>query len=58
MNGWINIYKPRGISSAKSVSMVKRAFKGSKVGHTGTLDIEAEGCYPWPLVRQLSLSAF
>lgn len=46
MNGWINIYKPRGISSAKSVSMVKRAFKGSKVGHTGTLDLEAEGVLP------------
>ena len=46
MNGWINIYKPRGISSAKSVSMVKRIFKGDKVGHTGTLDMEAEGVLP------------
>jgi tRNA pseudouridine55 synthase len=46
MNGWINIYKPRGISSARSVSMVKRAFKGDKVGHTGTLDLEAEGVLP------------
>jgi len=46
MNGWINIYKPRGISSAKAVSLVKRIFKGSKVGHTGTLDVEAEGVLP------------
>jgi tRNA pseudouridine55 synthase len=46
MNGWINIYKPRGISSARAVSMVKRAFKGDKVGHTGTLDLEAEGVLP------------
>ncbi len=46
MNGWINIYKPCGISSAKSVSIVKRAFKNSKVGHTGTLDLEAEGVLP------------
>jgi tRNA pseudouridine55 synthase len=46
MNGWINIYKPRGISSARAVSMVKRAFKGDKVGHPGTLDREAEGVLP------------
>lgn len=46
MNGWLNIYKPRGISSAKAVSMVKRSFKGDKVGHTGTLDLEAEGVLP------------
>jgi tRNA pseudouridine55 synthase len=46
MNGWLNIFKPRGISSAKAVHLVKRAFKGSKVGHTGTLDLEAEGVLP------------
>ena len=46
MNGWLNIYKPRGISSAKAVSLVKRIFKGSKIGHTGTLDVEAEGVLP------------
>jgi tRNA pseudouridine55 synthase len=46
MNGWLNIYKPRGISSAKAVSMVKRVFKGDKIGHTGTLDLEAEGVLP------------
>ena len=26
--------------------MVKRAFKGDTVGHTGTLDLEAEGVLP------------
>lgn len=46
MNGWINIYKPRGISSARAVAMVKRAFKNDKIGHTGTLDLEAEGVLP------------
>ena len=46
MNGWLNIYKPKGFSSAKIVSMVKRLFKGNKVGHTGTLDLEAEGVLP------------
>lgn len=46
MNGWLNIYKPRGFSSAKIVAMVRRVFKGDKVGHTGTLDLEAEGVLP------------
>ncbi len=46
MNCWLNIYKPRNISSAKAVALVKRVFKGSKVGHTGTLDVEAEGVLP------------
>ena len=46
MNGWLNIYKPRGISSAKAVSLIKHVFKESKVGHTGTLDVEAEGILP------------
>lgn len=46
MNGWLNIYKPKNISSAKAVSIVKRAFREVKVGHTGTLDVEAEGVLP------------
>lgn len=46
MNCWLNIYKPKNISSAKVVSHIKRAFKGYKVGHAGTLDLEAEGILP------------
>mgnify|MGYP006314333097 FL=1 len=46
MDGWLNLYKPRGISSAKAVALVKRHFRGSKIGHTGTLDLEAEGVLP------------
>ncbi|RTK92056.1 MAG: tRNA pseudouridine(55) synthase TruB [Rickettsiales bacterium] len=46
MNSWLNIYKPRGISSAHTVAMVKKAFREYKVGHTGTLDLEAEGVLP------------
>lgn len=46
-NGWLNLYKPLGISSAGLVAKVKRAFgKNVKVGHTGTLDLEAEGVLP------------
>lgn len=46
MNCWLNIYKPKSISSAKAVALVKRIFRGVKVGHTGTLDVEAEGVLP------------
>lgn len=46
MNCWLNIYKPKNISSAKVVSYIKRVFKGHKVGHAGTLDLEAEGILP------------
>jgi tRNA pseudouridine55 synthase len=45
-NGWLNIYKPKGISSAKVVSIVKNSLRGAKVGHCGTLDVEAEGILP------------
>ncbi len=46
MNCWLNIYKPKNISSAKVVSYIRRSFKGYKVGHAGTLDLEAEGILP------------
>lgn len=46
VSGWINLYKPAGISSAKAVAIVKKFFKGNKIGHTGTLDLEAEGVLP------------
>jgi len=46
VDGWLNLYKPRGISSAKAVAVVKSYFKKSRIGHTGTLDLEAEGVLP------------
>lgn len=46
MDGWLNLYKPRGISSAKAVAIVKNYFRNSRIGHTGTLDLEAEGVLP------------
>ncbi|MFU7502681.1 MAG: tRNA pseudouridine(55) synthase TruB [Candidatus Tisiphia sp.] len=45
-NCWLNIYKPKGISSAKLVSIIKKNLLGAKVGHYGTLDVEAEGVLP------------
>lgn len=43
---WINLKKPKHISSAKAVAIVKRITKAKKVGHGGTLDPFATGVLP------------
>ncbi len=43
MNGILNIYKPKGISSHQAVEEVRNILNISKVGHTGTLDPSASG---------------
>ncbi len=45
-SGIINIYKPKGITSNGVVTRVRRILGMKKVGHTGTLDPEAEGVLP------------
>lgn len=45
-NYWLNFYKPKGISSAKLVNIVKKIIGKTKIGHAGTLDVEAEGILP------------
>ena len=46
MNGFINLYKPSGMSSAYALNTIKKKFRGKKVGHMGTLDPLAEGVLP------------
>lgn len=46
MDGIINIYKPLGITSHAVVAKVRRILNIKKVGHTGTLDPQAEGVLP------------
>lgn len=46
MNGIINCYKPVGITSFDAVNKIKKILKGTKVGHTGTLDPAASGVLP------------
>lgn len=45
MNGFINLYKPSGMSSALAVHLVKKKT-GAKCGHMGTLDPMASGVLP------------
>lgn len=46
MNGVINIFKNRGMTSFDVVQQVRRIAREKKVGHTGTLDPEAIGVLP------------
>jgi len=44
--GWINLYKPKNISSFKAINSIKKIFLINKIGHAGTLDPMAEGVLP------------
>ncbi len=46
LNGIINIYKERGYTSHDVVAKVRGILRERRVGHTGTLDPEAEGVLP------------
>ena len=46
MNGFYNIRKPAGMSSAAVVGVLKRLTGEKRVGHAGTLDPEAAGVLP------------
>lgn len=43
MDGIINVYKTKGMSSHDVVNQIRRIFNTKQVGHTGTLDLNAEG---------------
>jgi tRNA pseudouridine55 synthase len=51
MDGFINLNKPKGLTSAKALAIVKGILKSKgvltgKIGHLGTLDPDAEGVLP------------
>jgi len=46
MNGIINIYKPKGITSHDVVYRIRRLYGTKRVGHAGTLDPMATGVLP------------
>ena len=56
--GWINVDKPKGISSAKVVSVVRSLLKTRKVGHGGTLDPLATGVLPIAIGEATKTVAF
>ena len=46
MNGILNIYKEQGQTSHDVVARLRRILKLKRIGHTGTLDPNAEGVLP------------
>lgn len=46
MNGVINVYKEAGFTSHDVVAKLRGIVKQKKIGHTGTLDPDAEGVLP------------
>lgn len=44
--GFLNIYKPTGMTSHDVVAIVRRITKIKQIGHTGTLDPFAQGILP------------
>lgn len=46
MDGMINVYKEKGYTSHDVVAKLRGILKMKKIGHTGTLDPEAEGVLP------------
>ncbi|MGN0018717.1 MAG: tRNA pseudouridine(55) synthase TruB [Candidatus Gastranaerophilaceae bacterium] len=46
MFGFLNVYKPVGMTSHDVVAFLRRVLKIKQIGHTGTLDPFAEGVLP------------
>ena len=56
--GWINLYKPKNISSFKAINKIKKKFAIKKIGHAGTLDPLAQGILPIALNSTTKLIPF
>ncbi len=46
MDGIVNVYKEKGFTSHDAVAVVRKCLHIKRVGHTGTLDPDAEGVLP------------
>ena len=57
IQGWINLFKPKGISSFSAIYKIKKKFNIKKIGHAGTLDPEAEGILPIAINKTTKLWA-
>ena len=57
MNGILNIYKEAGFTSHDVVAKLRGITRQKKIGHTGTLDPDAEGVLPVCLGNATKLSS-
>lgn len=58
MFGFLNIYKPTGITSHDVVATLRRISKVKQIGHTGTLDPFAQGVLPVAIDKATRLIEF
>jgi len=58
VQGWVNLYKPVGISSFSALYKIKKKFNFHKMGHAGTLDPNAEGVLPIAINKATKLIPF
>lgn len=58
IDGVINVYKEAGYTSHDVVAIVRKALGLVKVGHTGTLDPEAEGVLPICIGKATKISTY
>ena len=56
--GWINLYKPVGMSSFSAIYKIKKKFSIKKLGHAGTLDPIAQGVLPIAINKTTKLIPF
>ena len=56
--GWINLFKPKNISSFNALKKIKSKFDFYKIGHAGTLDPLAEGILPIAIGKATKLIPF
>lgn len=58
MNGIINLFKPKGITSHDAVNIMRRTLGIRKIGHTGTLDPNATGVLPLCIGKATRVSEY
>lgn len=58
MHGILPLWKPKGMTSHDCVMEVRKIYQTKKVGHTGTLDPEAEGLLPICLGEATKIAPF
>ena len=58
MDGIINVYKEAGFTSFDVVAKLRGILKQKKIGHTGTLDPDAEGVLPVCIGRATKLCEY
>lgn len=58
MNGIINFFKPRGMTSHQAVNFLRRKLNIKRIGHTGTLDPNVAGVLPLCIGKATRVSEY